>query len=138
MGQVRPKGMVERLLTRCGRQAGLFLARKAPFDPLKRQCGLDWPPSAHTMIGLRRLDNLQKCLEDVITTGFQATSWRQGSGEEEPQYSCGLFSRPTTLRIRSVWAADSFEGLPKPDPEAYPEDTGDTHHAYRGTARYAR
>lgn len=29
---------------------------------------------------------------------------------------------------RRVWVADSFEGLPLPDPEKYPADTGDRHH----------
>ena len=30
-------------------------------------------------------------------------------------------------RNRNVWVADSFQGLPRPDPERYPEDAGDTH-----------
>jgi O-methyltransferase len=29
---------------------------------------------------------------------------------------------------RFVWAADSFAGLPEPDPAAYPPDAGDPHH----------
>ncbi len=128
--RAQPEGRVERLLTHMVARRGLFLARKAPFDPLKRKGGLDWPPSAHTMIGLRRLDNLQKCLEDVITTeipgDFMETGvWRGGAT---------IFMRAVlkayNITNRAVWAADSFEGLPKPDPEAYPEDTGDTHHAY--------
>ena len=28
---------------------------------------------------------------------------------------------------RNVWVADSFQGLPPPDPERYPADAGDTH-----------
>jgi O-methyltransferase len=32
---------------------------------------------------------------------------------------------------RQVWVADSFEGLPPPDPEKYPVDVGDPHHAYK-------
>ena len=30
---------------------------------------------------------------------------------------------------RKVYVADSFEGLPPPDVECYPQDTGDIHHA---------
>ena len=30
-------------------------------------------------------------------------------------------------RTRCVWAADSFQGLPQPDPEHYPADAGDRH-----------
>jgi O-methyltransferase len=29
---------------------------------------------------------------------------------------------------RTVWVADSFQGLPKPNPAAYPADRGDAHH----------
>ena len=36
------------------------------FDAVKRATGHDSPPTAHTMIGLRRLDQLQRCVEDVI------------------------------------------------------------------------
>ena len=28
---------------------------------------------------------------------------------------------------RTVWAADSFRGLPQPDPDSYPADLGDLH-----------
>jgi O-methyltransferase len=28
---------------------------------------------------------------------------------------------------RTVWAADSFQGLPEPDPDRYPADAGDKH-----------
>jgi O-methyltransferase len=31
---------------------------------------------------------------------------------------------------RRVWVADSFAGLPLPDPEKYPADAGDDHHTY--------
>jgi hypothetical protein len=31
---------------------------------------------------------------------------------------------------RTVWVADSFEGLPAPDAAKYPEDANDTHHKY--------
>ena len=33
---------------------------------IARRNGTDWPPRAHTMIGLKRLDNLQSCIENVI------------------------------------------------------------------------
>src|SRR5579872_440882 len=31
---------------------------------------------------------------------------------------------------RKVYVADSFEGLPAPDPEKYPADAGDNHHTF--------
>ena len=32
--------------------------------------------------------------------------------------------------VRAVWVADSFKGLPPPDPDNYPADAGDTHHTF--------
>ena len=33
-------------------------------------------------------------------------------------------------RTRRVFVADSFEGLPVPNADAYPQDRGDRHHTY--------
>ena len=35
---------------------------------------------------------------------------------------------------RTIWVADSFEGLPKPDAEKYPADYGDRHHTFSALA----
>jgi O-methyltransferase len=99
----------------------LILARPEPFDRELRTVGGDWPAFAETMIGLRRLDNLQTCIAnvlehkvpgDLIETGV----WRGGAT---------IFMR-AMLKVREdtsrrVWVADSFRGLPKPDPR-YPAD----------------
>lgn len=79
------------------------------------------------MVGLRRLDNLQFCIEqalrddvtgDLVETGV----WRGG---------CGILMRAALKAFgdqhRSVWLADSFQGVPAPSPEEYPQDAGDTH-----------
>lgn len=86
---------------------------------------LDRPTSARTMIGQKRLDNLQFCVEralddrvpgDLIETGV----WRGGAT---------IFMRAILkdcgVQDRRVWVADSFEGLPPPNPEEFPEDEGD-------------
>ncbi len=99
-----------------------------------RENGRDWPQLAHTMIGLKRMDNLQSCVErvirddvpgDLIETGV----WRGGA--------C-IFMRGILkaygVRDRCVWVADSFEGLPPPDLENYPADAGDPHHTFIGLA----
>jgi hypothetical protein len=46
-------------------QRGLELVRRAP-ERSGRAEGRDWPVQAETMIGLRRLDNLQFCVTDVL------------------------------------------------------------------------
>lgn len=95
------------------------------FDPRIRSEGLDWPTNAHTMIGLKRLDNIQFCVEDVLTNDvpgdlIETGVWRGGAT---------IFMR-AILKVygvhnRTVWVADSFEGLPPPNTEKYPYDAED-------------
>jgi O-methyltransferase len=89
--------------------------------------GFDWPADAETMIGLRRLDNLQFCAEQVLRDGvpgdfIETGVWRGGAA---------IFMRAVLKaygeRARKVWAADSFRGLPKPNAAEFPADAGDPH-----------
>jgi O-methyltransferase len=95
-----------------------------------RQSGADWPVRAHTMIGMKRLDNLQHCVESVIRNGvpgdlIETGVWRGGA--------C-IFMRAVLKAYgdpgRKIWVADSFAGLPPPNPEKYRADAGDTLHTY--------
>lgn len=83
-----------------------------------------YPRRAHTMIGLARLSNIQTLVEDVLARGvpgdlIEAGAWRGGAT---------IFMRAVLkahgVTDRSVWVADSFEGLPPPNPEEYPADEG--------------
>lgn len=75
---------------------------------------------ALSMLPLARFDSLRACVEDVIDRNvpgdlIEAGTWRGGAS---------IFMR-AVLRERGVadrtmWVADSFEGLPEPDPEKYP------------------
>lgn len=102
------------------------------WNPAKRTVGMDWPPSpwSHTMVGVKRLDNLQLCLEAALRDGvpgdfLEAGAWRGGAS---------IFARALLkahgVEDRTVWVADSFEGLPKPNEELYPQDAGDRHHTF--------
>jgi O-methyltransferase len=102
-----------------------------PYDPQLRVNGRDRPESAHTMIGLKRLDNVQWCVEDILAHDIpgdliEAGVWRGGAA---------IFMRAILkayrIHNRSVWVADSFEGLPPPNAEKYPHDTGDMHHTVK-------
>jgi O-methyltransferase len=95
-----------------------------------REGGKYWPVRAHTMIGLKRLDNLQYCAETVIGEGIagdfiETGVWRGGA--------C-IFMRAILKAYgqngRTVWVADSFQGLPPPDADNYPADIDDQHHIY--------
>ena len=125
---VSPEGLLDPQLLRSLEAWRIVLARAGCFDPEQRRQGRDWPPFAHTMIGLKRLDNLQTCIEDVLEKGIpgdlmETGVWRGGAA---------IFMRGVlkcyAVEDRVVWAADSFAGLPPPDPEAYPADNGQNLH----------
>lgn len=108
----------------------LEIVKRASADPGVRAEGRDWPADAETMIGLKRLDNIQLCVTDVLRRGvpgdlIETGVWRGGAV---------IFMRAILKACgdgaRSVWVADSFEGLPKPDAAAYPADAGDSHWSF--------
>lgn len=95
-----------------------------------RDRGLDWPSRAHTMIGIQRMGNIRKLTEYVITHNvpgdlIEAGVWRGGA--------C-IYMRAILkaygVTDRIVWCADSFEGLPEPDAQQFPQDARDIHHTF--------
>jgi O-methyltransferase len=112
--------LLRQVRTYLGRR-GLRLVRTGGDAELRRT-GRDWPSTAETMVGVNRLDNVQECIEqllaehipgDLIETGV----WRGG---------CSIFMRAVLAArkdpTRAVWVADSFQGLSRPDHEAYPDE----------------
>jgi len=106
----------------------LELVRRVQFDPSRRREGMDWPVQAETMIGHKRLNQLQSCIEEVLRRNIpgdliECGVWRGGAT---------IFMRAVLKAYgdaqRRVWVADSFQGLPPPDAENYPVDRGDVHH----------
>ncbi|HEV3475518.1 MAG TPA: TylF/MycF/NovP-related O-methyltransferase [Actinomycetota bacterium] len=108
--------LVYRPIKRLLNARGMDVVRRIPADPDARQNGRDLPAEAETMIGLKRLDNLEFCVADVVRRGvpgdlIETGVWRGGAA---------IFMRAALEAFgdteRVVWAADSFQGLPKPDP----------------------
>jgi O-methyltransferase len=108
---------------------GLTLCRTS-YNAKWREVGADWPADAETMVGMERLSNVEFCVKDVLARGvpgdfIETGVWRGGV--------CILIE--AILKVygatdRTVWLADSFEGLPKPDGR-YAQDTGDTFHQFK-------
>ncbi|OBK41031.1 macrocin O-methyltransferase [Mycobacterium sp. 1245111.1] len=99
-------------------------AGDGPFDERKRELGLDWPAEAETMIGMQRLTSLQQCVETVLADDVpgdlvECGVWRGGA--------CILMRAVLAAygdETRSVWLADSFQGVPRSDPANYKADKG--------------
>jgi O-methyltransferase len=101
-------------------------ASHKPFNQQTRENGEDWPVLAHTMVGLKRLNNIQELAEKVIANDIpgdfiETGVWRGGA--------C-IFANAIMKAYdedRRVWVCDSFQGLPQPKDDSYPVDRGDTH-----------
>jgi len=88
----------------------------------QRNNGQYWPLYADTMIGMRRLDQLQTAIEAILAENVEGDFietgvWRGGA--------C-IFMRAVLaaygITDRRVFVADSFEGLPEPDTQRCPAD----------------
>ncbi|HET8699595.1 MAG TPA: TylF/MycF family methyltransferase [Gammaproteobacteria bacterium] len=101
------------------------LMRQVPEE--NRAEGRDWPSLALTMIGAKRLDNLQQCVETVLEDGVPGDFIETGIWRGGAVILMRAILKAHGVTDRIVYGADSFEGLPKPDAENYPADTGDRH-----------
>jgi len=94
-----------------------------------RELGMDWPSVAHTMVGRKRLHQLrvacQDCINESIEGDFvECGVWRGGAAIMMRAVSEELKG---LWKPRTVWAYDSFSGLPLPQ---HQQDKGDQHHTY--------
>lgn len=87
-----------------------------------------WIVNQVSMVGRKRLRHLRKCVEDILRREIpgdliETGVWRGGAS---------ILMRAVLAAYgdeqRQVFAADSFAGLPEPDPERFPADGGDRHH----------
>lgn len=138
LGGVRTAGSTSwkrRLANSVGRAAArakVEIVYKKPYDPTLREVGRDWPARAESMIGLRRMDNIQSCVQAVLDDDvpgdlIEAGVWRGGA--------CIFMKANLVAKCdsdRNVWVADSFQGLPAPDAVLYPADAGDDLHTRSG------
>jgi hypothetical protein len=92
---------------------------------------------AISMLPRARFDNLRDCIEDVLDRNvpgdlIETGVWRGGAT---------IFMRAVLkaygITDRTVWVADSFEGLPSPDPEKFPIEAR-MHNSAVMTRRYNR
>ncbi len=106
----------------------LKLTLNVPINGSQIMEGEGWPAQAHTMVGMKRLQNVQDCLIDTIINNVEGDVietgvWRGGT--------C-IFMKGILevfgIKDKKVWVADSFEGIPAPNIEKYPEDKDEQMH----------
>ncbi|ACD82596.1 TylF/MycF/NovP-related O-methyltransferase [Candidatus Methylacidiphilum infernorum] len=100
----------------------LVLARRKTERDVEE--GNFWPLYAQTMVGLKRLRNVQECIEDVLENGIEgdfleAGVWRGG---------CAIFMKGMLVAWgdtkRKVFVADSFSGFPSHKPSIFSSESG--------------
>lgn len=121
---------IVKLINRCLNSIGLQISKKQEFDSRKREYGLDWPPYAHTMIGRKRLENVLYCVKQILEHNIQGDFIETGVWRGGSTIFMRAILKAYDVRDRNVWVADSFEGLPVPNEEAYPLDKDDIHHTF--------
>lgn len=94
-----------------------------------RESGLDWPSFAHSMIGVKRMNNLRQLAEAVIAERVPGDFVETGVWRGGASILMRAVLKAHEIRDRRVWLADSFEGLPPPSPD-YPADAGELFHEY--------
>lgn len=130
-----PVGLYLDLLTRCitntiYRDPGQFQGKPPAYDETVRREGWDWPETAHSMVGIKRLNNIADLSRTVLVENvpgdfIETGVWRGGV--------CILMRGALKAygdTRRKVYVADSFQGLPPPDEKNYPADAGQNIHTF--------
>jgi O-methyltransferase len=108
------------------------------LPPEAFELGRAWPRpfdgGVMTMIGQRRLENVQACVSSVLRDGIagdliECGVWRGGAA-----MLMQAVLAVHGFRDRGIVLADSFDGVPAPNAERFPQDAGFTLHQDRDLA----
>lgn len=101
---------------------GGMLNQVMTVDPEKHRMGEIWPNIAHSMIGRLRMDNLQMCMETVLKENIDGDFVETGVWRGGACIFMRGFLKVHGITDRTVWLADSFQGVPPVNELIYPED----------------
>lgn len=86
---------------------------KALFEYLNWMNPVDSP---HSMCGEVKLENVRACVEDVLANGVPGDLIETGVWKGGMTVLMRGILKAHRVNDRKVWVADSFQGLPRPDP----------------------
>jgi len=96
----------------------LLIVKKRSLTAEARDQGAYWPLMGLTMVGRARLDNVQDCIEHVISNNIPGDIIETGAWRGGVTILARALLKLYGITDRKVWVADSFEGLPRPKSEA--------------------
>ena len=124
-----PKNPLKRLVVQAVRAVGVEAVRTKPFDAAKRLEGRDWPTDGQTMLSIKRLENVQMCVEQVLVDGVAGDLIETGVWRGGASILMRAVLKAYGVQDRVVWVADSFEGLPPPGKD-FPQDADIPYHTF--------
>lgn len=129
---IMPRGNARKVALRVARKAGVALchATRATFQ--QRLEGEDYSSVPHTMVSLKRLDNLQICIEQALADGVPGDLIETGVLRGGSSIFMRAVLKAYGVTDRRVWVADSFAGLPTPNAAKYPADATAVWHTFMG------
>jgi hypothetical protein len=125
---IQPHGRLRSAVLAGFKMAGIQLAHVRRGNLSARIAGHDFSDVAHTMLSMKRLDNVQYCAETVLNENIAGDFIETGVMRGGTVILMRALLKAHDVRDRVVWAADSFEGLPAPNMESYPDDAGAAWH----------
>jgi O-methyltransferase len=126
----RHRRLLVKAVARVATTLGLRTYGEPQHSVEDRQQGRIWPSSALTMIGRPRLDNLHRCTETVLREGLAGDFIETGVWRGGAVILLRGILKAHGADDRRVFVADSFRGLPRPEPTKFPADRGDRHHTF--------
>jgi O-methyltransferase len=108
-----PRSRLRSFITKLLAYRNFALVKLERFDPELREDGRDWPMFGYTMIGRKRLNNIEFCVREIVAHQVpgdlvETGVWRGGA----VIFMKGLLS--AIGETRTIWACGSFEGMPVP------------------------
>jgi O-methyltransferase len=128
LNPIQPYGSLRKAILTVFKSANIQLAHLRRGNYERRIAGHDFSDIAHSMLSLKRLDNVQMCVETILRDNIAGDLIETGVMRGGTVILMRAILRAYGVRDRTVWAADSFEGLPPPNPKDYPADAGAAWH----------
>lgn len=106
----------------------ITLSQTFDFSENERRQGEIWPGYADSMIGVKRLQNIRECMETILSQNIEGDFIETGVWRGGACIMMRAVLAAYHIQDRIVYAADSFQGLPEPDPDKYPAEKGNDFH----------
>ena len=124
LSPIQPYGKFRNAVLSIFKTARIQLAHLRRGNYERRIAGHDFSQIAHSILSLKRLDNIQMCVETILRENIAGDLIETGVMRGGAIIVMRAILRAYDVSDRTVWAADSFEGFPAPNPKDYPADAG--------------